>query len=293
MNPKTMKPKKFSKLVDCGPHEFTDTSLLPSAVMRRAYEGIDAHLTDQYWNMLRRITDKQVTFEQVQVHAAVFDHPVTFPDDSRMLVLTDIRTINDRRQLQYEADIHTAQQPFTKIATYRAVANEFQYADPQQALFASPTTDGRLTSEIKDLAPAGEQSEDLRGFNSRLRGLRLAGKWLGPVQTRHVAIADYCQYAQLAVFLCYAGPVTHIGRCAMVDWLRANHSPEVARTLASKIDYRGWKMWLSLIGTFYLNQRFVVHTYFMQIEDKCHLKHEIYTAKPEVLVNIILEQYAV
>lgn len=286
-----MRQRLHSKLIDFGPNEFIDKSLIPSAVMRRAYESIDAHMTHQYWNMLGRIPDKKVTFEQLQVFVNIMEQEATYPDDSQMLVQTKISTARDQGMIQYEADIYKAIHPFTQVAAYRANAKEFQYADPEKALFAVPSSNEQLNSEIKDLAPPGVQIEELQGFNGKLRKLRLSGEWLGPVETKHFAIADYCQYAQLSVFLCYAGPVTYYGKYATVDWLKKHHSREMAHDLAKKIDFRGWKMWLNLLGTFYLNQKFYVHTYFMKIENSCYLKHEIYCEQPDTLVNIILEQY--
>ena len=82
-----------------------------------------------------------------------------------------------------------------------------------------------------------------------------------------------------------------LSRIGIQSLLEEQKDIEAAPYLYKKTNYQNWKMWQAIKKAFYFDDTVQVQSYYLQANGFDYIKHEIYSKKPHILRNIILERY--
>ncbi|MFC1496457.1 hypothetical protein ACFL52_03485 [Candidatus Margulisiibacteriota bacterium] len=243
------------------------------------------------WPLLNRVKDKRANFEPVRMYIDFSDKEVVCPEHSRMLFHTRINTIFNQRMFKFETDIFFSAYPFEQVANCIIELRETLNIDTRDWLGYFTEVGKPIQSEFKNFLQ--EEPPGYKGLNvtKKLKSIESGSNWIGPVETRHTVIPDYCEFANMFAFMCFAGPVTSIGKHAILRWLKEKGTRPYPDFLEKKLGYQNYKLWVDTKRALYLNDRFSVETSYMQSGGNHYLKHEIHLEKPRLLSMILLEEY--
>lgn len=287
-----MGKKYYSEIIDLKSKEFTSQSLHPGALIDRFWENIFANFAFHYWDIFNRLADRKITFETLSFILKNNPVPISFPKNRRMLFQSDISTFLNKKMLKADVIMFQSHSPFEEVATCSAVLKEALFDDAHSLMGGITMAGAGIGEELEEIIPAEKRFIPER-ITGQLNRLKAKGKWLGPVETQHTAIFDYCHYVQLAVFFSFFSPVMNIGRHKLLKWIEAEYPETHHRKLSQKLDFTNWQMWASLSQSMYLSDDFTVESYYMETDGKIYLKHEIYRKRPRLTSNLILEEFTI
>ncbi len=280
----------YSDIVELTPWDFCDDSLLPGPLILQACNMQMKLFSYYYWNMFNRVEDKRVTYEVPLVNVHIEDKRIDFMDERRLLFECEANTIFDGTMLQVETNVYKPAYPFERVASCSWHGAECKHNGEEDWVLGEFESVPGITPELSRLLPeAGRPA--VENINTALNRISASGEWQGPAETRHKIMHPYCEYGFMGGFMNYTAPMLSAGRDAMLGYLELNSPGGYKGRLAGKLDYRGWNMWLSIKKALFFNDEVIVNSYYLSSNDREYIKHEIYSARPRILRNIILEQY--
>lgn len=283
-------PRKiYSDVIELTPWEFCEDALLPGPLLLHACNMQIKAFSYYYWNMFNRIKDKQVTFEVPLINVDIYDHPVDFLNERRLLFQTEINTVYDNAMLQVRTGVFKAADPFTPVAQCVWNGVECMHRDPDDWALGSFDEPPQINTELANLLlPADEvltQNPTLV-----LKRLDAAGQWIGKSNIRHRILHPHCEYGFMGAFMNYTGPILSSGKDALLNHAQQCGLP-IPSYIKKKTDYRGWKMWYSIKKAFFYDDTIEVISSHLHAGGKDYIKHELYSVLPHLLRSIIIEEY--
>jgi hypothetical protein len=285
-----MSAPAYSEVIEFAPFDFIGRSLLPGSFLRCAYTMLEKYLGYHFYPLFRRMEQERRNFEAASVCLEVGKKELSFPDGRRLLVQAEGFTTYNKRMLKGVVKAYQSDHPFEWVATCVMECKEVMVENTDDWL-AVPTDLGETISSelIKSLPEAPEE----KSVPVRLREMQRAGaEWLGPAETWHLILPDYCEFAHQYALVHYAGPFVSLGRRAVLETLRSSgHSP-FPEHLELRLDFANWKLWMWLRRGLFMNDRVLLQSYYADFQGRSYLKHDLYLERPRVPAVTFLEEHA-
>ena len=282
--------KIYSEIIEFSAWDFCEDSLLPGPVLLQAVNMQIKTFSHYYWNMFNRIWDKKVTYEIPMMNVHILDKKVDFPIESRLLFQTEIQSVYDGAMLQIYTQVYQAHFPFSKIAECVWNGVECYHPDSGDWTLGAFPESPRLNKELASLVPATEEIR-VENVSALLNRLKLNSVWYGPAIMEYRILQPDCEFGFMGAFMNYTAQIISRGKDNLMQWLKEQKDIEAAPYLYKKTNYQNWKMWQAIKKAFYFDDTVQVQSYYLQANGFDYIKHEIYSKKPHILRNIILESY--
>ncbi|MEG6511762.1 hypothetical protein V6C32_07540 [Desulforamulus ruminis] len=291
-NKEAQQPRKkvYSEIIELTPWDFCDDSLLPGPILVHSCNMKMRLFAHYYWNIFNRVEDKRITYEIPLVNLHILDKPIHFLDERRLLFQTSVQSIFDGSMIQVETGIFKARAPFEQVAYCNWHGMECWHNDPNHWVLGEFKEVPGITPELSQLLPEAEESsvENIRTVMNRISA---AGDWSKPVETTHKMLHSQCEYGYMGAFMNYVGPLISMGKDALLKGLAVNGPKPYPASLAQKLDYRNWRLWVSIKKAFYFDEEISMKSSYLAWGSRHYIKHELYSLKPAILRNIFLEEY--
>jgi len=280
----------YSEVIELTPWDFCDNSLLPGPILVHACNMKMKLFSNYYWNIFNRVEDKKVTYEIPLVNMSIFDKTIDFLDERRLLFHTTVHSIFDRSMIQVETDIFKSRYPFEQVAYCNWHGMECWHNDSRDWILGEFEEVPGITPELSCLLPEARESS-VENVHTIINKISAAGDWVGSVETDHKMLHSYCEYGYMSGFMNYVGSLISMGKEALLSWMKANCKESYPAPMAKKLDYRNWRVWISIKKAFYFNDNVLMRSSYLKSGNKHYIKHDLYSLKPRILRNVFLEEY--
>lgn len=284
-----MSAPAYSEVIEFAPFDFIGRSLLPGSFLRCAFSMLEKYVRFHFYPVFSRMEEQRRNFEPASISLEFGGRELSFPLHRCLLVRAEGFTTYNKRMLKGVVKAFQSDRPSDWVATCVMECKEV-LVDNTDDWLAVPTDLGEVISSelIKSLPEAPEE----KSVPVRLREMQREGvEWLGPAETRHLIIPDYCEFAHQYALMSYAGPFVSLGRRAVLDKLRSSgHSPFPSH-VENRVDFANWKLWMWLRRGLFLNDRVLLQSHYADFQGRSCFKHDLYLERPRVLAVTFLEEH--
>lgn len=285
-----MSDKPYSEVIELNFTEIVNHSLLPSTVLTHTGSTAIKYFGRYYWPLWDRMDKKGVAFEPHKWSVSILGKPTPFPRSRNLLFVAKLFTAKNKTSLVINTEIFDPVKPFDLVAQCSIETREAKIASDW--IGEHEDASKPIRSDISDLTDNLNENIPLIDNLKLMEHLDRKGRWIGPVETKHVCLPEYCEFVALGTMAKITGLITSSGKWALIKWAQKNNVNEPQlEALRKKTNYLNWNVWAERKNTFWLYDEIMVKSYCMVLDDKVYLKHLTYMVSPKVLTNTFIEEY--